>query len=205
MRSNVPRSRSSGPPSTLRTRTSSCSSRHGGPSTITTGRTAPLAAALPPSVSPSWPPRSQLPRRSRPPRPQPEGQLRYQTTSYRWLPTSARVRGCWDNRRRAHVGADEGTYPIPRPERRPWAILAPPLKPATRRGRPRLHDRRLVLDAIFYVLRGGIASAAPAEALRPTADRLRPVPALAARRPVVASTLVVEIRWAREVAIGPAG
>jgi putative transposase len=38
-----------------------------------------------------------------------------------------------------------------------WAILAPLLKPATRRGRPRLHDRRLVLEAIFYVLRGGIA------------------------------------------------
>jgi putative transposase len=38
-----------------------------------------------------------------------------------------------------------------------WTILAPLLAPPTRRGRPRLHDRRLVLDAIFYVLRGGIA------------------------------------------------
>jgi transposase len=38
-----------------------------------------------------------------------------------------------------------------------WAILAPLLAPATRRGRPRQHDRRLVLEAIFYVLRGGLA------------------------------------------------
>jgi transposase len=38
-----------------------------------------------------------------------------------------------------------------------WAILAPLLEPATGRGRPRLHDRRLVLDAIFDVLRGGLA------------------------------------------------
>ena len=38
-----------------------------------------------------------------------------------------------------------------------WAILAPLLEPPTRRGRPRRHDRRLVLDAVLYVLRGGLA------------------------------------------------
>jgi transposase len=38
-----------------------------------------------------------------------------------------------------------------------WAILAPLLAPATRRGRPRVHERRLVLEAIFYVLRAGLA------------------------------------------------
>jgi putative transposase len=38
-----------------------------------------------------------------------------------------------------------------------WAILGPLLEPATRRGRPRLHDRRLVLEAILHVLRGGLA------------------------------------------------
>lgn len=38
-----------------------------------------------------------------------------------------------------------------------WAILAPLLEPPTRRGRPRKHARRLVLNAILYVLRGGIA------------------------------------------------
>jgi transposase len=38
-----------------------------------------------------------------------------------------------------------------------WAILAPLLKPATRRGRPRRHSVRIVIDAILYVLRGGIA------------------------------------------------
>jgi transposase len=38
-----------------------------------------------------------------------------------------------------------------------WAILAPLLEPPTRRGRPRRHDRRSVLDAVLYVLRGGLA------------------------------------------------
>src|SRR3954453_18640243 len=36
-----------------------------------------------------------------------------------------------------------------------WAILAPLLASTTRRGRPRKHDLRLVLNAILYVLRGG--------------------------------------------------
>jgi putative transposase len=38
-----------------------------------------------------------------------------------------------------------------------WAILAPLLASPTRRGRPPRHDRRLVLNAVLYVLRGGIA------------------------------------------------
>jgi transposase len=42
-----------------------------------------------------------------------------------------------------------------------WALLAP-LLPAARStggrgGRPEKWDRRLVLDAIFYLVRGGIA------------------------------------------------
>src|ERR671921_269165 len=36
-----------------------------------------------------------------------------------------------------------------------WAILAPLLAPTTRRGRPRKHDLRRVLNAILYILRGG--------------------------------------------------
>jgi putative transposase len=36
-----------------------------------------------------------------------------------------------------------------------WAILAPLLVPTTRRGRPRKHDLRQVLNAILYILRGG--------------------------------------------------
>jgi putative transposase len=36
-----------------------------------------------------------------------------------------------------------------------WAILAPLLAPTTRRGRPRKHHLRLVLNAILYILRGG--------------------------------------------------
>ena len=36
-----------------------------------------------------------------------------------------------------------------------WAILAPLLTPPTRRGRPRKHDLRRVLNAILYILRGG--------------------------------------------------
>lgn len=42
-----------------------------------------------------------------------------------------------------------------------WAPLAPPLPAAGstggRRGGPEKWDRRLVLDAIFYLVRGGIA------------------------------------------------
>jgi putative transposase len=38
-----------------------------------------------------------------------------------------------------------------------WAILAPLLTPVTRRGRPRKHDPRLVLNAVLYVLRGGLS------------------------------------------------
>ena len=36
-----------------------------------------------------------------------------------------------------------------------WAILAPLLVRPTRRGRPRKHDLRQVLNAILYILRGG--------------------------------------------------
>ena len=36
-----------------------------------------------------------------------------------------------------------------------WTILAPLLAPTTRRGRPRKHDLRQVLNAILYILRGG--------------------------------------------------
>ena len=38
-----------------------------------------------------------------------------------------------------------------------WAILAPLLEPPTRRGRSRVPERRLVLDAVLHVLRGGLA------------------------------------------------
>src|SRR3954447_11992927 len=37
-----------------------------------------------------------------------------------------------------------------------WQILDPLLAPSTRRGRPRKHDRRTMLDAVLYVLRGGV-------------------------------------------------
>lgn len=38
-----------------------------------------------------------------------------------------------------------------------WAILAPFLPPACARGRPRKWEMREIVNAIFYVLRGGIA------------------------------------------------
>ncbi len=38
-----------------------------------------------------------------------------------------------------------------------WAILAPFIPPPIPAGRPRKHDMRGVLDAIFYILRGGCA------------------------------------------------
>src|SRR5215218_6772060 len=37
-----------------------------------------------------------------------------------------------------------------------WQILGPLLQPASRRGRPRKHARRTMLDAVLYGLRGGV-------------------------------------------------
>ena len=37
-----------------------------------------------------------------------------------------------------------------------WDVLAPLLEPATRRGRPRRHALRTVVNAVLYVLRGGV-------------------------------------------------
>src|SRR5919202_4814615 len=38
-----------------------------------------------------------------------------------------------------------------------WALLAPFIPPAQPGGRPRKHDMREVVDAIFYISRGGCA------------------------------------------------
>jgi putative transposase len=38
-----------------------------------------------------------------------------------------------------------------------WAVLEPLVTPATRRGRPRLHPLRRILNAIFYLVRSGCA------------------------------------------------
>ena len=38
-----------------------------------------------------------------------------------------------------------------------WALLAPHLPPASPRGRPRVHSYRVILNAIFYLLRSGCA------------------------------------------------
>ena len=38
-----------------------------------------------------------------------------------------------------------------------WAVLAPLVPAPMAGGRPARHDRREVVDAILYVLRGGIA------------------------------------------------
>jgi transposase len=61
-----------------------------------------------------------------------------------------------------------GFYPSSSLTDAQWALLEPLLPPpgntAGRGGRPEKHDRRRVLDAIFYLVRGGIAWAAlPAE------------------------------------------
>jgi len=40
---------------------------------------------------------------------------------------------------------------------REWAVLRPLLPPAKPGGRPRSSDLRLILNAIFYVLRSGCA------------------------------------------------
>ena len=61
-----------------------------------------------------------------------------------------------------------GFYPSSSLTEAQWQLLEPLLPPpgntAGRGGRPEKHDRRRVLDAIFYLVRGGIAWAAlPAE------------------------------------------
>ena len=61
-----------------------------------------------------------------------------------------------------------GFYPSSSMTDAQWKLLEPLLPPpgntAGRGGRPEKHDRRRVLDAIFYLVRGGIAWAAlPAE------------------------------------------
>src|SRR3954452_11975701 len=60
-----------------------------------------------------------------------------------------------------------GFYPSSSMTDPQWALLEPLLPPGNRGGRgarPEKHPRRRVLDAIFYVVRGGIAWAAlPAE------------------------------------------
>ena len=43
-----------------------------------------------------------------------------------------------------------------------WRILVPRFEPSTQRGRPRQHDRRVVLNAVLYVLRRGRALASVA-------------------------------------------
>jgi transposase len=72
------------------------------------------------------------------------------------------------------VGAERppscGFYPSSSLTDAQWQLLEPLLPPpgntAGRGGRPEKHDRRRVLDAIFYLVRGGIAWAAlPAEFL----------------------------------------
>jgi transposase len=73
----------------------------------------------------------------------------------------------------AHAASGErpaacGFYPSSSMTDAQWALLEPLLPPpgntGGRGGRPEKHDRRRVLDAIFYLVRGGIAWAAlPAE------------------------------------------
>ena len=54
-----------------------------------------------------------------------------------------------------------GFYPASSLTDARWAIIEPllpaPGNTAGRGGRPEKHSRRLVLDAIFYLVRGGIA------------------------------------------------
>src|ERR671921_2337110 len=38
-----------------------------------------------------------------------------------------------------------------------WRCIEPYVSPPNRRGRPRIHSLRRVLDAVFYVLRSGCA------------------------------------------------
>jgi transposase len=64
----------------------------------------------------------------------------------------------------AHAGADASpcpVYPTSSMTAAQWAVLEPLLPPAGntggKGGRPEKHPRRAVLDAVFYLVRGGIA------------------------------------------------
>jgi hypothetical protein len=67
-----------------------------------------------------------------------------------------------------------------RPDRAQWALLAPLLPAGTKTGRPPKWSRRQLIDGIRWRIRVG-ALARRAGVLRAVADRLRAVPALAAR------------------------
>src|SRR5215212_5374275 len=60
-----------------------------------------------------------------------------------------------------------------------WEILEPHLPVPRAPGRPRLHPLREILDAVFYVARGGLATVAPR--LPAVEDRLPLLPGLAPR------------------------
>src|SRR3954451_8056092 len=85
------------------------------------------------------------------------------------VPSAPNIRRRWDNRAGAQLGADDRAPDGTDLGDAEGAILAPLLASPTRRGRPRLHDRRLVLDAIAV-------RAARRSRLAPAA---RAVPALA--------------------------
>ena len=60
-----------------------------------------------------------------------------------------------------------------------WARLEPLLPAVRPGGRPRAHPLREVMDAMRYVLRGGIAWRAPAARLSAVANRLSLFPDVA--------------------------
>ena len=70
-----------------------------------------------------------------------------------------------------------------------WEILEPLVPEAKPGGRPRAHQTREILNAIFYVLRGGCAwRLAPARLLLALADRLPLLQGLAHGRYLGADT-----------------
>src|SRR5438477_8822256 len=81
-----------------------------------------------------------------------------------------------------------GFYPSSSLTDAQWKLLEPLLPPpgntGGRGGRPEKHPRRRVLDAIFYLVRGGICRGGAAGGVPTGQDRLRPVPPLGARRGV---------------------
>jgi hypothetical protein len=71
-----------------------------------------------------------------------------------------RIRDCWGKsfgqRDRVSWGMNDQIYVTDLTDAE-WEVLRPLLEPRSRRGRPRRHPLRVVLNAIFYALRTGCA------------------------------------------------
>jgi len=63
----------------------------------------------------------------------------------------------WTATTREHFGRRTNRYQSDRTDEE-WGVIEPYLPPAKRMGRPRAWPLREIVNAVFYVMRGGIAA-----------------------------------------------